>query len=167
GTGTGTTSTRTAAAEPNSTTAAANIHAPDIALAHHSVPGGLNLAGFVDVDSGDVDDVGIGDTGDGAVLVIEHRGLVDRVAVIIVAPPVVDRREVHRLGVDEFRALHGVVGAHSEAGKQQVGDRSRLAGGVVLVIHEGVVVQFMVVVVELVAADREIRDCRLRQATAV
>src|SRR5207244_9466298 len=99
----------------NSTTAATNIHAPDIALAHHSVPGGLDLAGFVDVDSGDVDDVGIGDTGDGAVLVIEHGGLVDRVAVIIVAPPVVDRREVHRLGVDKFRSLHSIVGDQSEA----------------------------------------------------
>src|SRR4029078_12235318 len=103
-----------------------------------------------------VDDVGIGDTGDGAVLVVEDRGLVDRIAVIIVPPPVVNRREIHRLGVDEFRALYGVVGAHSEAGKQQVGDRSRLAGGVVLVIHERVVVQFLVVVIKLVDASTRI-----------
>src|SRR4029434_7028263 len=103
GTGTGTTGTRTAAAaeaaEPDSTTTAANIHASDIALAHHSVPGGPGLAGFVGVDSGDVDDVGIGDTGDGAILVVEDRGLVDRIAVIIVAPSVVNRREIHRLAL--------------------------------------------------------------------
>src|SRR5688572_27163311 len=72
-----------AATEPNGTTAAAHIHAPDIALAYCSVPGGLDLACVVDVDSGDVDDVGIGDTGDGDVLVIVHRGLVDGIAVVV------------------------------------------------------------------------------------
>src|SRR5262249_16618441 len=133
------------AAEPDSTTTAANIHAADIALTHHGVPGGLGHAVLVGVDSGNVDDGGMGDAGDGAVLVLERRCLVDGIAVIVVAPPVVDRREIHRLGVDEFRALYGVVGAHPEAGEHQVGDRPRLAGGVVLVVHEGVIIQFVMV----------------------
>ena len=110
---------------------------------------------------------GVRDTVDRAVHVVEDRGLIAAVAVIVVAPLVLHRREIHRLGVDEFRALHGVVGAHAEAGIQQVGDRSRLAGGVVLEIDEGVIVQFVMVVVVLVAADREIRQCGFRQAAAV
>ena len=51
-----------------------------------------NKSSPYDVDSSDVDDVGIRDTGDRAVPVVEHRGLVHRIAVIIVAPPVVNRR---------------------------------------------------------------------------
>ena len=98
---------------------------------------------------------------------MEHRRPIAPIAVIIVAPLIFHRREIHRLGVDEFRALYGVVGAHAEAGIQQVRERSRLAGGVVLEIHEGDIVQFMTVVVELVSADREIRNCGLRQAAAV
>src|SRR5262249_8675299 len=145
----------------------ANIHPPDAALAHGSVPGGLDLAGVVDCDSAVDDDKGIRYTADRAILVVEHRGPIAPTAVIIVAPLILHRREIHRLGVDEFRALYSVVGAHSEAGKQQVRDRSRLAGGVVLVIHEGDIVQFMTVIVELVGADREIRGCGLRQAGAV
>jgi hypothetical protein len=132
-----------------------------------SVPGGLHLAGFVDCDSAVDDDEGIGDTADRAVLVVEHRRPIAPTAVIIVAPLILHRREIHRLGVDEFRALYGVVGAHSEAGKQQVRDRSRLAGGVVLVVHERDIVQVMTEIVVLVGADREIRDFGLRQAAAV
>src|SRR5580700_11901183 len=148
----------------------ANSHTPDVALAHGCVPGGLDLAGFVDGDSVVCvvdENVGIGDTADRAVLVVEYRSLVAPITVIIVAPLKLHRREIHRLGVDEFRALYSVVGAHSEAGIQQVRDRSRLAGGVVLEIHEGDILQFMTVIVELVAADREIRECGLRQAAAV
>src|SRR5690606_30827610 len=132
-----------AEAETEGTATAAHVHAADIARAHVGVPGGLELAGFVGVDSGDVDDEGVGDAGDGAVRVLEYRSLVDRVAVVVVAPPVVDRREIHRLGVDELRARDGVVRAHPEAREQQVRDRPRLAGVVVLVVHEGVVVELM------------------------
>src|SRR5690606_30383850 len=76
----------TTEAETKGTATAAHVHAADIARAHVGVPGGLELAGFVGVDSGDVDNEGIGDAGDGAVRVLEHRGLVDRIAVIVVAP---------------------------------------------------------------------------------
>jgi len=106
-------------------------------------------------------------TADRAVLVVEHGAPVARTAVIIVAPPILHRGEIHWLGVDEFCALYGVVGAHSEAGEQQVRDRSRLAGGVVLVIHEGDIDELMMEIVELVGADREIRNSGLRQAAAV
>src|SRR5262249_21109708 len=143
------------------------IHPPDPALTHRGLRGGLHSAAFAASDPAVNDNVGIGNAADRAVLVIEHRGLIAPIAVIIVAPLILHRREIHRLGVDEFRALYGVVGAHSEAGIQQVRDRSRLAGGVVLEIHEGDIVQFMTVIVELVGADREIRDCGLRQAAAV
>jgi hypothetical protein len=54
-----------------------------------------------------------------------------------------------------------------KAGVEQVGDRARLAGGVVLEVHERDVIQVVQVIVELVAADREIRELRLRQAAAV
>src|SRR5579883_1721044 len=148
----------------------AHRHPSDIALAHRGIPGRLDLTGLVDGDSVTFvidENEGIRDTANRAVHVVEHRGLIAPVAIIIVAPLKLHRWEIHRLGVDEFGALYGVVGAHSEAGIQQVRDRSRLAGGVVLEIHEGVIVQFMTVVVELVAADREIRDFGLRQAAAV
>ena len=98
---------------------------------------------------------------------MEYRRPIAAATVIIVAPLILHRWEIHRLRVDEFRALHGVVGAHTEARKQQVRDRARLASGVVLVIHESIVIQFMMVVVELVSADREIRNLRLRQTTTV
>src|SRR5678815_1506679 len=135
-------SERSNGSEPSGATAAAYSHAPDITLAHRSVPGGLDLARVVECYSAVDDDEGIGDTADRAVLVVEHRALIAPIAVIIVAPPILHRRKIHRLGVVELRALHGVVGAHSEAGKQQVRDRSRLAGGVVLEVHERDIVQF-------------------------
>src|SRR5262249_22829470 len=156
-----------ASAPPPPPPPCANSHAPDVALTPRSVPGGLDFAAFVDRDSAVDDDEGIGDTADRAVQVVEHRGPIAPTAVIIVAPLVLHRREIRRLGVDEFRALYSVVGAHSEAGKQQVRDRSRLAGRVVLIIYEGVIVHVMMVVIELEGADREIRDSRLRQAAAI
>src|SRR5690606_9872636 len=137
-------------AETEGTATAGYVHTADIARAPVGARGGLELAGFAGVASGDVDEGGVGDAGDGAVRVLEYRGLVDRVAVVVVAPPVVDRREIHRLGVDELRARDGVVRAHPEAREQQVRDRPRLAGVVVLVVHEGVVVELMMEVVELV-----------------
>src|SRR6185503_7961202 len=108
-----------------SSSGAANIQASDIALAHGSVPGGLDLTGFcvgcdAVVDAVVDEDVGIGDTADRAVLVSDHRGLIGRAASIIVAPLTLHRREIHRLCVDEFHALGGVVGADPEAGIQQV-----------------------------------------------
>src|SRR5687768_14732428 len=161
----------TSAAE---TAAAAKSQAPDIALAHGSVPGGLDLTGFcVDcdavVDAVVDENVGIGTTAERAVLVAERRGLIRRTASIIAGPRavVLHRREIYRLGVDEFQALEGVIGADPEAAEHQVRDRSRLASGVVLVIPEGGIHHVMTVIVVLVAADREIRQCGLRQAAAV
>src|SRR6185369_13271224 len=168
-------SARTSATSaPESTTAAAKIQAPDIALAHGSVPGGLDLTGFcVDrdavVDAVIDEHVGIGTTAERAVLVAERRGLIGRTASVVAGPlPVVrHRREIHRLGVDEFQALESVIGADPEAAEHQVRDRSRLASGVVLVIPEGGIHHVMTVIVVLVAADREIRQFDLRQAAAV
>src|SRR6202022_563850 len=89
--GTGNCGSAASATATTATTAtgAANGHAPDVALAYGSVPGGLDLAGFVDCDSVVFvvdENVGIGDPADRAVLVVEHRGLIAPVPVIIVAP---------------------------------------------------------------------------------
>ena len=67
-------------------------HAPDIALAHRGVPGGLDLAGFrVDgdavIDAVVDDNEGIGAKAERAVPVLEHGGLVGRAACIIVVAP--------------------------------------------------------------------------------
>src|SRR5688572_8607252 len=154
--------------------AAAKSQASDIALAHGSVPGGLDLTGFrVDgdavVDAVVDENVGIGTTAERAVLVSVRRGLIGRTASIVAGPLAVvrHRREIHRLGVDEFQALEGVIGADPEAAKQQVRDGSRLASGVVLVIPKGGIHHVMTVVVVFVAADREIRQFALRQAATV
>src|SRR5690606_37671399 len=96
-----TTTAATAEAEAHGRATVADRHATDVAGAHGGVPVRFHLAVLVEINAGDVDDVGIRLAGDGAVPVIEYRGLVDRVAVVVVAPAVVDRREVHRLGVDE------------------------------------------------------------------
>src|SRR5262249_51980147 len=73
-----------------------NSHPSDVALAHGCVPGGLDLAGIVNCD-GVVcvvdEDVGIGNTVNRAVQVVEHRSLVAPVAVIVVAPLKLHRRE--------------------------------------------------------------------------
>src|SRR6185369_13998634 len=90
----------------------ANIHYPDVALTHGSVPHGLRFAAIDERDSAVDDDKGIRYTADRAVQVVEHRGPIAPTAVIVVAPLVLHRREVRRLGVNEFRALDGVVGAH-------------------------------------------------------
>src|SRR5262249_46188845 len=140
----------TATSTATTTTTGADRHAPDVAFAHGGVPGGLDLAGVVEVDAAVDDDEGIGNTVDRAVQIVEDRSLIAPVAVIVVAPLVFHRREIHRLGVDEFRALHAVVGAHAEARIQQIRDRSRLSRGVVLEIREGDIVQLMTEVVELV-----------------
>src|SRR5690606_23295786 len=110
---------------------------------------------------------GLRDTADRSVEVVEDRGLPSPVAVIVVAPLVLYRREIHRLGIDEFGALYGVVGAHPDAGIEEVRDRSRLAGRVVLHIHEGDVVQVLKVVVDLIAAGRAVRSARVRRTAAV
>src|SRR5207342_349340 len=75
----------TSAAE---STAAAKIQAANIALAHGSVPRGLDLTGFcVDCDAvvdAVVDEhVGIGTAAERAVLVAERRGPIGRTASII------------------------------------------------------------------------------------
>src|SRR5690606_18963991 len=166
---TGTRSTAAAAteaAEADRAAAAADVHAADVTLAHIGVPALAQLALVVRVDAGDVDHVRVLHAGDRAVTVVEHRGLVDGVAVIVVAPLVLDRREVHRLGIHELRALDVVVRAHAEAGEQQVGDRAGLADRVVLVVHEGGVLHLVEHVVVLVAADREVRKLREGQAAA-
>src|SRR5205085_6507687 len=126
--GTGASSARSGTGTTSAATAA-NIQAPNIAFAHGSVPGGLDLTGFcVDgdtvVDAVMDENVGIGTSAERAVLVFVRRGLIGRTASIIVAPLTLHRREIHRLGVDEFHALEGVVGADPEAGIQQARDRS-------------------------------------------
>src|SRR5262249_42707922 len=99
---------------------AAKSQASDIALAHRSVPGGLDLTGRC-VDCNAVvwavveENVGVGHTTDRAVLVVDRRGLPGHTVQIVVAPLALHRREIHRLGVDEFRALDGVFGADAGA----------------------------------------------------
>src|SRR5690606_21934699 len=142
--------------------------APDVAPAHGGVPVGLHLTGrLVErdavVDAVVDEDEGIRGAADRAVLVADHRSLVGRAAGVVVAPLAFHRREVHRLRIDELRALDGVVGAYAEARVQQPGDRPGLASRVVLVVHERDVLHVVTVVVVLVAADREVRQLRLRQ----
>src|SRR6185295_15277999 len=112
------------------TSAAAKSQSSDIALAHGSVPGGLDLTGFcVDgdavVDAVVDDNEGVGTEAERAVLVAVRRGLIGRTASIIAGPlaVVLHRREIHRLGVDEFHALEGVIGADPETAEHQVRDR--------------------------------------------
>src|SRR5262249_61272926 len=90
-----TTATRTPA---TATTTGANRHAPDVALADRGVPCGLDLAGVVEVNAAVDDDEGIGNTVDRAVQVVEDRGLIAPVAVIVVAPLIFHRRGIHPLG---------------------------------------------------------------------
>src|SRR5690606_29190987 len=115
--------TATAKAKTDGTTDA-NTQATDIARANGRVPSGLELTSPVDRDALVLalvqDDVGVRDTADRAVRVVEHRGPEAPIAVIVVAPLALHRREIHGLRVDEVRARDGVVRAHSEAGEQQV-----------------------------------------------
>src|SRR5262249_30211164 len=104
---------------------AAKTQASDVAPAHRSVPSGLDLTRFLvggDAVVGAVvqENVGIGDTAHRAVLVVDRRGLPGHAVQIIVGPLALHRREIHRLGVDEFRALDGVLGADSGARVHQV-----------------------------------------------
>src|SRR5690606_1120149 len=157
-----------ATATAKATTATADVHATDVALAHRSAPGGLHFTAVERAQEADVvHDVGIGRARDRAVLVVDRGGTPAGAATIVVAPLLRDLGEVHRLGVDELHLLDGVVCAGREAGEQQVGERTGLARGVVLVVAEGGVLHEMQEVVVLVAADREVRHIRLRQAAAV
>src|SRR5690606_35725890 len=83
-----------AAAAESTTAATTNIHATQIALAHGSVPGGLDLTGFhTRQDSQVVHDVGIRGAADRAILVLERRAPPARAA-LVVAPLALDRREI-------------------------------------------------------------------------
>src|SRR5690606_23461877 len=119
-------SARTATAKAGETTETAAAGASDaepteVALTHRSAPRRLDLAGlFVGRDPVVDDDVGIGDTADRAVEVVDRRTRIGRAVPEIVSPLALSSREVHRLRVDEFRALDGVLDAHPEAGIQQV-----------------------------------------------
>src|SRR5690606_5505206 len=78
---------------------AADVHAPEIALAHGGLPGRLDLTGFDTAQDSDVvHDVGIGSTADRAVLVLDRRGSPAGTS-LVVAPLTHHFREMHRLGV--------------------------------------------------------------------
>src|SRR5262245_26836275 len=154
------------------TARSANAEASDIASAHGSVPAGFDLTGLcvgghAVVDAVVEKNVGIGHTADRAVLVVDRGGLPGHAVQVVVAPLPLHGREIHRLGLDEFRALDGVFGTDPGARVHQVRERSGLASGVVLVVPEGDIHHVMTVVVVLVATDREIRHGRLRQAAAI
>src|SRR5262249_59132607 len=97
-----TTSSPSSATTASATTAGANIHDPDITLAHRSVPGGLHFAAIDECDSAVDDDKGIRYTADRAILVVEHRGPIAPTAVIIVAPLILHRRGINPLCVYEI-----------------------------------------------------------------
>src|SRR5206468_3821102 len=81
---------------------AAKVDAPEITLADGSVPGRLELAGFVVVRNPVVDhDVRIADAADRAVDVVERRAIPagKRAEFTGEGPAALLRREVHRLGV--------------------------------------------------------------------
>src|SRR5690606_30998085 len=165
----GAAATAAEAAESSETAAAtAHTHAPEVTLANDRVPAGLELAGFDTAQDSDVVyDVGIRTAGERAVDVLDRGGPPARTAEIIVAPFALHLREMHRLGIDEFHAFHGVIGARREAGEHQVGKRPGLATVVVLVIHESRVLHVVEEVVVLVAADRVIRNFGVRRAAGV
>src|SRR6185369_2794232 len=101
---------------------ATKIQAPDIALAHGSVPSGLELTGFCVSRDAVVDAVmdeneRVGTPAERAVLVADHRGLISRAGEVVAAPLALHGREIHWLGVDEFDVLDRVIGANPEAGK--------------------------------------------------
>src|SRR5262249_51089812 len=126
----------TCATTAETTATAAKIQAPNIALAHSSVPGGLDLTGScVDcdavVDAVIDENVGIGTTAERAVLVADHRGLIGRTASIIVAPLTLHRREIHPLCFDGFYLFDGGVGTDPAAGRKQGKNCSPRSGGVV------------------------------------
>ena len=83
---------------------AADAEAAIVALAHGRVPVRLDLAGlFVVGDSVVDDDVGIGNAADRAVQVMDRRAPLGGAAAEIGRPAALDRREIDRLGVDEFQ----------------------------------------------------------------
>ena len=137
-----------------------NPHAPEITLTHGSVPGRLDLTGFVIVRDPVVDhDIGIGDTADRAVDIVEHRAIPACKTSEFTGegPSALLRWEIHRLGIFECQLLDIVVGADGKAGVQQVRERSGLASGIVLKIDELGVHNMVEEIVILVATDRVIR----------
>src|SRR5690606_32703563 len=103
-----------------------------------------------------------------AVPVPAYGGLVGQAACgIVVAAPALHRWVTHGLRVLETHALDGIVGAGPDAGVQRVGNRARLAGGISREDPERGPPDVTPVVVVLVAANREIRQRRLRQAAPV
>src|SRR5690606_18349058 len=143
---------------------AADVQATDVTLAQHGVPGLLHLAGGIGGDAVVLavveQDVGVTHAGGRAVQVVDGQALVGTGTAVVVVEPPVDVREVHRLGIDVLRALDGVLGGDAGAGEQQPGQRARLAGLVVLVVHERGVRHVDAIVVVLVATDREVGDLR-------
>src|SRR5690606_8513879 len=128
---------------------AADAEAAEVATAHGGAPRRLDLARFVvGRDTVVDDDVRVRHTADRAVEIMDRRARIGGAAPGIVGPLTLLPREVHRLRIDELRALHGVLYAHSEARVQQIRHRSGLARVVVLVVHEGRVLDRMKVVVE-------------------
>src|SRR5690606_30526679 len=92
----GAAATASAEAETDGTTAT-DIQSPDVAGAHGGVPRRLELTGLsVDrnavIDAIVEQDVRVRDTADRAVRIVEYRALVAPIAVIVVAPLVLDRR---------------------------------------------------------------------------
>src|ERR1700733_15273092 len=90
-------STAPQAAESTRSSRAAEIQSPNIALAHSSVPSGLDLTSScvgcdAVVDAVIDENVRVGTTAERAVLVADHRGLIGRAAEIIAAPLTLHRR---------------------------------------------------------------------------
>src|SRR5690606_22356014 len=146
----------------------------EITLAGCSSPVGDELAilrihGHARVHAVVHEEVGVGAGAKRAVLVADHRRLVGRAVAVVVGPPgvAVHWRGIYRPGDLESDLLDGVIGAHAEAGVQQVGDGAGLARVVVLEVAEGGTHHIMAGIVVLVTADREIGQLRLRQAAAI
>ena len=131
----------------------------------------MNLTGVVSGDAvvlAVVDqDVGVRLATHRAVEVVDCGGPIRHATAVVVIEAGIDVRKIHWFGIDEFRTSDGAFGSDRRAGEQQPRKRAGLATFIVLIIHEGGVHHFMTVIVELVAADREIRNQALRQAAAV
>src|SRR5207302_590558 len=90
------------------------IQAADITRAHRGVPGGMNRTAVVSDDAVVLavveHDVGIGDAGRRTVQVVDGQGPVAHATPVVVIEPGIDFREIHGLGIDEFRAADGASG---------------------------------------------------------
>ncbi len=145
--------------------------ASDITRAHSGVPRGLNFAGFF--ISGDAvvftimdQDEGVTHATHRAVQIVDHCVPVGNTTPVVIIESGIDVREIHRLRINEFRTLDGAFGSDRRAREQQPGKRACFAHVVVLVVHESDIFHFVVEIVILVAADREIGGCGW-QAAAV